>query len=490
MDSIDPAEEQLVEEVAQYAYDPHGFVNWAFPWGEGDLEGQDGPRKWQDEFFVLLREHLQNPETRYQPFLFAGGSGHGIGKSALISQLLGWGLSCWEDCKAVVTANTERQLRTKTWTEVAKWFRRLITRHWFKVTATAVHSTDKAHESTWRADAISWSINNTEAFAGLHNKDRLIILVFDEASAIDDIIWETAEGALTDENTIIVWVVFGNFTRATGRFVDCFKKFRHRWKTVQIDSRDVEGTNKVQIQKWIDDYGIDSDFVKVRVRGIPPNASMKQLIPTADVDAAIGRHLRPEQYNFAPIILTLEPAWTGADELVFGYRQGLHAKILHYLPKNDNDIYIANLLARYEDELKADAVFVDGGYGTGVVSWGRTVGRNWIIVWFGGASSNPGCLNKRAEMWEEMRKWIKEGGTIPPDDKILYGDLIGPETVARVDGKIQLESKEDMKARGLPSPNRGDAIALTFAFPVVKKDRNADVNAAVVQYDPYDPNRR
>lgn len=479
------AEEELLETIAEFEYDPYGFVHWAYPWGEGDLVSQVGPRAWQDDFFKELTKHLQNPKTRYTPFLYAAGSGHGIGKSALISMLLGWGMSCWEDAKAVVTANTERQLRTKTWPEVKKWFRKLINKHWFKVTATAVHSTEKEHEATWRADAVSWSENNTEAFAGLHNKDKLILLIFDEASAIADIVWEVAEGALTDENTVIIWVVFGNFTRSTGRFVDCFKKFKHRWLTRQIDSRDVEGTNKEQIQKWIEDYGLDSDFVKIRVRGMIPSASLKQFISTADVDKAYGKKMRSEEYEWAPKILSVDPAWEGDDEFVIGLRQGLVFKILRVIPKNDNDVTMANLIARLEDDEDADAVFIDKGYGTGIYSVGKSLGRDWMLVDFAESPFDDGYLNKRAEMWGDMKKWLKEGGSIP-EDPTLHTELIGPETVPRLDGKIQLESKKDMKARGQLSPNRADVLAISFAYPVSHKGSSTGVGQAESDYEPFE----
>jgi hypothetical protein len=215
--------------------------------------------------------------------------------------------------------------------------------------------------------------------------------------------------------------------------------------------------------------------------------SAKQFISVVDVDAASKRHLKVDQYSFAPVILTVDPAWSGDDPLIIAKRQGLKFEILRKIPKNDNDIQIATLLAQLEDEHHADAVFIDAGYGTGIKSAGDTFGRAWTLVWFGGASNDPGCLNKRMEMWREARDWLKEGGAIPDDDKELYDDLIGPETVPRVDGKMQLESKEDMKRRGLPSPNKGDALALSFAFPVFKtraKDAARALSATRGAYDP------
>jgi hypothetical protein len=467
------AEDELIEEVASFAHDPKGWMRFAFPWGEEgtELEKESGPRKWQDEVADAIGKHLRNPKTRHQPCLVAVASGHGIGKSADIGMLINWAMSTCADTKVVYTANTESQLRTKTSPEIGKWFRLSITSHWFVATATAVHSVDPEHEKTWRADAVTWSKNNTEAFAGLHNKRKRIIVIFDEGSAIDDKVWEVTEGALTDEDTEIIWIVYGNPTRATGRFRECFRKYKHRWKTWQIDSRDVEGTNKEQIARWEKDYGgPDSDFFKVRVRGMFPSASFKQFISETDVDAAYGRHLREDEYNFAPKILTVDPSWEGDDEFVIGLRQGLAFKILARYAKNDNDNQMGAIVARFEDEEEADAVVVDGGFGTGIISYGRTLKRNWHIVWFSGASPDPGCLNIRAYMWKCARDWLKEGGCIPADP-VLKDELTAPETVSRMDGKIQIESKSDMKARGIPSPNRADALCLSFAVSVSSKRR-------------------
>lgn len=448
--------------------DPKAFCLTSFSWGKGDLKDALGPREWQLDILKDMTEHLKDNNKRFQPLQIAVSSGHGIGKSALIGMVSNWAMSTFTDCKVVMTANTENQLQTKTMPEVGKWFKRSIYSYKFKVNATSIHSVEKEHEKSWRVDAVSWSENNTEAFAGLHNKGKIILLIFDEGSAISDKVWDVAEGALTDENTVIIWLVFGNPTRNVGRFKECFGRFKHRWLTRQIDSRTVEGTNKDKIDQWIKDYGEDSDFVKVRVRGLFPSASFKQFISLEDVDQAYGRELRLEQYDFAPKIITVDPAWEGDDELVISMRQGLSFKILRVIPKNDNDIQIANMVADFEDEEKADIVFIDGGYGTGIVSAGKTYGRNWQIVWFSGASNDEGCLNKRAEMWKLARDWLKAGGSIPKDP-VLHQDLIGPEAVPRLDGKIQLESKKDMKARNLPSPNRADSLVLSFAFPVTKR---------------------
>lgn len=458
---------EVLAGVEQYQLDPLGWANYAYNWGSGEL-ANESVREWQREVLQHIGSKLQNPATRHHPIRIARASGHGIGKSALIGIIINWALSTCDDCRVVVTANTENQLTTKTSPEAAKWSRMSITADWFEAKTTSIKSTEAGHSETWRCDLVPWSANNTEAFAGLHNKGRRIVAIFDEASAIDDKIWEVAEGALTDDNTEIIWVVFGNPTRNTGRFRECFRKYAHLWNHKQIDSRTVEGTNRAYLDELVATYGEDSDIVKVRVRGMFPSASAKQFISTADVDAAYGRHLRPEQYDFAPIIITCDPAWEGDDELVIAKRQGLYFEVLRTIPKNDNDVQIASILSHLEDEHKADAVFIDAGYGTGIKSAGDTMGREWQLVWFAGEAVDKGYLNKRAEMWGHMKEWIKHGGAIPKDQR-LYDDLIGPETVARLDGKVQLEGKQDMKKRGLPSPNRADALAISFAYPVEKK---------------------
>ena len=478
------AEHALVDRIGSFRADPLSHARYVYPWGEGELKSSNGPRRWQAELLDGIGQHLRNPETRFVPLQIAIASGHGVGKSSAIAMVIKWAMDTCVDCKVVVTANTEAQLRTKTWPELHKWNRLSLTRDWFSASATSLTSAG-ANAATWRADAVTWSENNTEAFQGLHNEGKRIVVVMDEASAIADKVWEVTEGVLTDANTEIIWIVCGNPTRNTGRFRECFRRFRHRWQTKHIDSRQVEGTNKVQMDKWVQDYGEDSDFVKVRVRGVFPSMSARQFINEADVDAAYGKVLQPASYEWAPVILTCDPAWSGDDELVIGKRQGLRFTVLHTQAKNDNDVHVANLLARLAIEHKADAVFVDGGYGTGIVSVGRTLGLEWTLVWFGEKSNDAGCLNKRAEMWNATKVWLKEGGAIPADT-VLRDDLLGPEVVPRMDGKLLIEAKDSMKARGLPSPNRADALCLSFAHPVHKDSIHDQVERRSATKKDYD----
>ncbi len=479
-------EQELINDMASFSRDPLAFVKYSFEWGKGTLQGRS-LEDWQVEILDGLGKRLRDGSVqdvagvwKYvgQAIRFARRSGHGIGKSALVAWIILWALATFPDTKGVVTANTDTQLKTKTWPELAKWHALFICKHWFTLTATAIFSNSKDHEKTWRFDAIPWSENNTEAFAGMHNHGKRIVLIFDEASAIADPIWEVAEGALTDKETEIIWLAFGNPTRNNGRFHDCFNSQRHRWDSKGIDSRTVSITDKVQIAQWAEDHGEDSDFFRVRVRGVEPNSSADQFIPADIVEAARGRELRLGSFDFAPVILGVDPKYSGPDEFVIWKRQGLASwKLGVWTQGTDNDGRMAGILARLEDEHKADAVFIDFGYGTGIHSAGRQMGREWTLVQFGSGSPDPQWLNMRAYMWATMKAWIKEGGCLPNDEQ-LCTELKSPEAypieTGRNSGKIYLESKEDMKARGIPSPNRADALALTFAFPVLPKHQKSD----------------
>ncbi len=454
---LDP-EVMLMELAAECSSDPLGFSK-AF-WIE------TSPRKWQAEILDYIGKWISNPETRFQPCQVAVSSGHDIGKSALIAMIEHWAMSTCPGCKVVVTAGTGTQLTTKTVPESGKWFKSSLGAHWFDVRAQSIRCVETSAPESWRLDFITWSKENTEAFAGLHNKGKRIVLIFDEASAIDDKVWEVAEGALVDEDTEIIWLAFGNPTKNAGRFRECFGRFKHRWKTFQIDSRSVEGTNKAQIEKWIEDYGEDSDFVRVRVRGEFPRAGSSQFIPS-DVVAACRRY-KAQAFAGLPKILSCDVARFGDDQTIIGIRQGRQSRILEKLRGKDT-VYVSERVIYWQQEEAADATVVDGdGIGAGVVDQIRHRGfGDRLFEFHGGAPANDSgaYFNRRAEVWGLCRDWLKAGAEIP-DDPELEADLTGPEYGFSAKQQIQLERKEDMKKRGLASPDCGDALAMTFAVNV------------------------
>lgn len=474
------AEAELVEFVFGYAYDPYGWVMVAFPWGETgtELEHEKGPRDWQRDTLIEIGERLK--ETRnadvWEVVQKAVASGHGVGKSALVCWLILWAMSTFEDTRGIVTANTDTQLKTKTWAEMAKWHRMCLTRHWFELTATALYSLWKGHDRTWRFDCIPWSEHNTEAFAGLHNKGKRVFLVFDEGSGIADKVYEVAEGALTDGGTEIIWCVFGNATRTNGRFHRAVEgNLRHRWNPLQLDSRDVEGTNKAQIAKWIADYGEDSDFVRVRVKGQFPRAGAVQYIGGDIVDQAMTRECEEAAYIHAAKVFGVDVARHGDDQSVLTKRQGIKVWPQQRFRIADTQ-KLADLIYLEIKEDKPDAVFIDAtGIGWGVIdALKRKLGMDSDLIYpvqTGEKASNEAeYYNRRAELYGRGRAWIKEAGVLPKDAE-LHTDLTGPEYGFDNKNRLQIEKKDDMKSRGLASPDCGDSLLLTFAEAVEPRRR-------------------
>ena len=465
-------QQELIDDIQACTHDPLRFVRYAFPWGQkdGPLENETGPRRWQIEYLDELGVSLRSCKFNgFKPIRKSISSGHDIGKSALFAWLITWSMSTFEDTRGVITANTERQLATKTWPELQKWHRMMINRDWFEYNATSFVSANKDHEKTWRFDMVPWSERNTEAFAGLHNLHKRLLLLFDEASAIPDKIWEVSEGALTDEDTEILWCVSGNPTRNVGRFRQCFGSLQNRWQGKQIDSRTVEGTNKKLFEEWEQDYGSDSDFFRVRVRGMFPRASSLQFIPGDIVAHAM---VRKEQWlRTDPLIMSLDIARGGEDSNVFRFRRGFDARTIPPIKipgseSRDSMVLVGKaveLIARY----KPAAFFYDGtGVGGPVGDRIRQLGHNVIEVQFGARAPDHRYANMRSYMWGRMREWFIAGGAIGNNDLALEQDLTNVEYSHNSRDQLLLEKKDHMRSRGLASPDDGDALAMTFAHPV------------------------
>jgi hypothetical protein len=331
-------QKQLIDKFAEFRNDPYGFVLFSYPWGQKGtwLEDMDGPDYWQAEVMETIRKELEKrdmtPEEVFASINIAVASGHGVGKTSLVSWLIHWFICCHPNPQIVVTSGTQAQLLNKTWRELAKWHKVSLQKEWFEWTKTAFYL--KEAPDTWFASAVPWSEHNADAFAGTHEK--YVLVIFDEASTIADIIWETVEGAMTTERCI--WIAFGNPIRNTGRFKACFGKFRNYWITRKVDSRKAKMANKVQIERWRLQYGEDSDFFRKRVKGEFPLQASNQLISEATVDAC--RTFTAYGYETFPIFITCDVARFGEDKTVIMVNQGrkLHECIvMHH--KDTVEIY-------------------------------------------------------------------------------------------------------------------------------------------------------
>lgn len=469
---------RLFDWLASVRNDPLAFVMGAFPWGQKGtvLEDFNGPMPWACELMERIKNGLITTNEAIQE---AVASGHGVAKSATVAHIVMWAFMTFPDTRGVVTANTETQLKTKTWAELGKWFNLCwFAREHFSLTATALFSRDPDRDRTWRIDMIPWSEKNTEAFAGLHNKGKRLLLIMDEASAIPDIIWETAEGALTDADTQIIWLVFGNPTRNTGRFKECFPggRFHEFWNCTQIDSRTVSITNKARLNAWIKVYGEDSDFVRIRVLGQFPRHGEMEFFSAAEVEAAMTREVYVDTND--PLVLGVDVARYGSNNSVVFPRKGRDARsIERRVFSGIGTAELADRIFEINSQLYADAIMIDGtGVGGGVVDNVRRKQLFCYDIQFGGKDIQPSvvwgnqgerCANNRTTLYANARAWMRTGA-IPNDPRFKEALLAIRYTFNKKD-EMQLVSKEDLLA---DNPDLilddVDAFVCTFAHPVAK----------------------
>lgn len=491
------AGDDLLGAVSRFVDDPLGFVLVSFPWGEAGtpLADEEGPDLWQAKVLHEISERLKLGGDAQEAIRIAVASGHGIGKTALVAWVIIWFIATRANPQIVVTANTKNQLEGKTWRELAKWHKLSMVEGWFVWTATKFYH--KAAPDTWFASAVPWTKERAEAFAGTHEKH--VLLIFDEASAIADEIWDVAEGALTTAGAM--QICFGNPTRNTGRFRECWRRFRHRWFTLQVDSRTAKKANQAQIRAWIEDYGEDSDFARIRIKGQFPRAASTQFIDSDTVEDAASRFLRRLEEKReraagrnvvvhgldieedvanrrAPLLMAVDVARFGGDESVIGLRRG-DLFLIHKRYREVDTQQLAGYVAEAIGAYSPDAVFIDGvGVGAGVVDALRSRGFEVIEV-NGGlkALDDRHYFNRRAEMWDRMRKWLRAGGLIE-DDQALKDDLTAPEYGFDMKNRWQLETKDDMRARGVPSPDSADALSMTFFSDVALRPEPSDGSLA------------
>lgn len=459
-------DEMIAEDLAEMCRDPLAFIRYAYTWGSGDLENFAGPDPWQAGFFRELGEEMRlrnfDGRTPVMPILTSTVSGHGVGKTATVGMASDFIRSCWPQSRGRVLANTGAQLSTITWAEILKWGKRSITAHWWKFGARSIGH--KQNLEGWKVDAIVWDEHKPETVAGLHAATSVPYYIFDEASRIPRIIMETAQGALTDGAPIMM--LFGNGTRNSGYFYETHNKNKNRWVRFKVDSRKARVSNKQLLRQWIDDEGIDSDFVKIRVLGDFPNQSSAQFISTKSVELAMKREIQGPNIT-DPIIIGVDCA-RGGDKSVIVIRKGRDCRSYPVWRKAErNTMAFVGVISKLIEKHQPDAVFVDEtGLGGPIVD--RLLQLNMPNVFgvnFGYASPDRSYHRLVDYMWGMMRNAIEDGLALPDHDD-LKSELTVRETGYDANNAYQLESKDDLAARGEASPDWADAIALTFASPV------------------------
>ena len=489
------AEEDLIERTVVWAEDFPLFVAEAFQWDDPSLQAVPACPEWQERFprmkfgldgwatrFAMelskqVKERHFDGRTAVKPIRFAMTSGHGCGKSFLTGLLVWWIMSTRPGCKGTITATTMPQLEAKTWAQIAALQKHCLTGHWFEITQGrgAMKMYAKDAKDSWFCTAQTSKEENSESFAGQHAATSTSFYIFDEASGIPNKIWEVAEGGLTDGEPMIF--AFGNPTKASGGFYDCFHRDASRWTRFKVDSREAYLPNKETIKDWAEAYGEDSDFFKVRVRGEFPDNASTQFIPTNAVEAAMSREapgLRGNSMRRA--IVGLDIARFGDDASVIATRVGRDAVSvpMKEIRKQDGPhvgMALAAHCAWLLDTLKFEEVriyFDRGGIGASVWDWLRYEYNDprvrYYPVDFGTkAQKSTVYANKRVEMWGRLKNWLITGEGVIPANEQLKTELISPEYSYNDRQQMVLERKRDLKDRIGCSPDHADALSLTFA---------------------------
>jgi hypothetical protein len=475
-----PDDAFLAEQMAKLKADPLGFVYFAYPWGVAgtELANQIGPDENQKRFLLDLGEEVKkrafNGVDSVLPILMTATSGHGTGKSVMGAWIGDWILSTRPDSQGTATAGTWTQLETRTWAALRRWTKLCITGHWFDIQARGIFH--KLRHETWRITAQSCKEQNAQSFAGQHASTSTSWYMFDEASLIPDGVWTVANGGLTDGEPM--WFAWGQPERRKGRFFEINSgKGEHRWNHRRIDSRTSRFANKELMAQWLEDYGEDSDFWRVRILGLFPQADELQFIDRTRIEAAQQRKVTI--FADEPLIAGFDASGGGSAWNVVRFRRGLDGRPGPTIPEpirvpgehsRDREALLTKLASVMKDERpgrKVAALFVDSAYGAPYVERLHVLGyANVIEINFGSSSPDRHQANMRAFMWNAAKEWLPHGAIDPKDEK-LASDLSGPGAEIRVrDGKLVIESKAEMQRRGQASPDDGDAFVLTFAQPV------------------------
>jgi hypothetical protein len=473
----------LEEQMALYYDEPLAFVLHAYPWGvPGPLEGFQGPDEHQQEFLVRLGQEVKqrafDGHTPVMPIRMTKSEGHGTGKTALGAWLTDWIISTRPHSQGTVTAGTFVQLSSKTWAQVKWWTNQCITKDWFDIQETGIFH--KEHPDSWYVTPQTCKAENAQSFAGQHAHTSTSWYWFDESSVVPDEVWKVAYGGLTGgEPMFFAW---GQPERNTGEFYEiCFGKYKNRWINFQVDSRTSTLTNKALIDEWIKDYGIDSDWVKVRVLGQPPGASELQFIDKQRIIEAGKRDVWATTYE--PLICGFDVSGGGSAWNVIRFRRGLDGatrpaiRMNGETPRETLIGVAAMLLAEQAPDQRIAMMFIDSAFGSPIVERLHVLGyQNVVEVNFGGKPADFHCLNTRASMANACKDWLLRGH-IDAGDSRLTEDLASAGYKINISGKLVIESKQEIAKRLGRSPDDSDALWLTFAQPVapVQDFRNAYV---------------
>lgn len=393
-------------------------------------------------------------------------SGHGTGKDAYASWVVLWFLCCFPFPKIPCTAPTGHQLKDVLWGEISKWLRKSNVADWLTWQSDKIFFNEQKGKE-WFAVARTANPRATaeeqgETLAGFH--ERFLLYVIDEASGIPEPVFKPIEGALTGECNIVLMIF--NPTRSKGFAVESHRKDRARWVAIRWNSEESELVTKEQCESMAKKYGRDSNTYRIRVLGLPPSTDEHILIQYDWVMDAVNREIEPLDTDVDVMGFDVGG---GGDESIILPRRGPLTYAVHscHFDKSEE---LTGWALRHLLDFGPKYCMVDNiGVGWGIsgnLRSRQTVCEIISVNVSETASEDKRFDSLRDELWWRVREEFENGVISIQDDALLIAELTTIRFEEKPDGKIKVESKKDMKKRGIESPNRADALMLTEYFGV------------------------
>lgn len=439
--SLGKKENLFLQFVGTYGNDPVGFVR-------NVLKAE--PLPWQEEFLKAVAAGERRISVR---------AGHGVGKSTACAWALLWHMLTRYPQKAVCTAPTAGQLFDALFSEVKRWVNALpgFLKDLVEVFSDRI-VLKGAPESSFISARTS-SADRPEALAGIHSEHVLIIC--DEASAIPEQVYESAAGSMSGHSATTILI--GNPTRNSGLFFKTHHQLSSEWKTMHVSCVSNRLVSEDFVNQIKATYGEESNAFRVRVLGEFALRDDDTLIAAELVDAAMDRDIA--LLLTEPLVYGLDVARFGSDRSVLCKRRG--NVVLEFKTWQNLDLMqlVGAVVNEAKQDEKVDEILVDSiGLGSGVADRLRELGHTVRDINVSeSAAMNPQANRLRDDLWLSCRDWLRARACKIPKDDQLRQELVAPTYKFTSTGKMQVESKDSLKKRGMRSPDMADALCLTFA---------------------------
>lgn len=390
-------------------------------------------------------------------------SGHGVGKSTTVSWLALWYILTRYHAKIVITAPTSAQLYDALFAEIKRWVREMPEplQTLLEVKAERIELKEMPQENF--ISARTSRAEQPEALQGIHAEN--VMLIADEASGIPEQVFEAAAGSMSGHNATTI--LLGNPVRSSGFFYDTHNRLAGEWWTRRVSCVDSPRVSDAYVKEMASRYGEESNAYRIRVLGEFPRSDDDTVIPMELLDLAIQRDVAPTK--FSPLVWGLDVARFGSDSSALCKRQGNTVTEPIRVWRNLDLMQLTGaVVAEWEALAPSERpveILVDSiGLGAGVVDRLRELGLPARGI---NVSESPALgttyRNLRAELWHKAKAWLEKRDCRLPKDERLISELATVRYSFTSNGKIQIESKDEIRKRGLPSPDLADAFVLTFA---------------------------